>query len=96
MGWCKPGTACLYNILMMSELCTVLSFGAGSVTKLVDGNRVQRLFHPKYPEEYLDRPERRQAIWEAVEAFYTAPEQGTKEVDAFPMDTAQTAEEEQR
>lgn len=35
VGWCKPGTECAYNIIMMEELQTVLSLGAGGVTKLV-------------------------------------------------------------
>ena len=57
VGWCGPGTECLYNVCIMSELCTILSFGAGGSTKLADyrTNRIRRLFHPKYPAEYLER-----------------------------------------
>ena len=71
-GWCKPGAECLYNICEMSELCTVLSFGAGGASKLVDPvrNRIVRLFNPKYPAEYLERPEKGQANRAAIEAFY--------------------------
>ena len=70
IGWGKPGTECLYNILMMSELCTILSFGAGGSTKLVDrdANRIQRLFHPKYPEEYISRAAG--FDFAAIETFY--------------------------
>ncbi len=56
VGWCLPGTECEYNIVMMEELQTVLSLGAGGVTKLVDrtGGAIRRLSNPKYPKEYLD------------------------------------------
>ena len=72
IGWSEPGAECLYNIVMMSELCSVLSFGAGGATKLISRNKnqIKRLFHPKYPEEYIARPERREADFEAVAAFY--------------------------
>ena len=53
VGWCKPGFVNVYNICMMEELHTVLSLGAGGVTKLVEGGVVRRLANPKYPQEYL-------------------------------------------
>ena len=54
-GWCLPGTEGLYNIYIMEELHTILSLGAGGVTKLVDrrGNFIGRIFNPKYPYEYI-------------------------------------------
>jgi oxygen-independent coproporphyrinogen-3 oxidase len=57
-GWAKPGCECRYNLMMMEELCTVLSLGAGGVTKtvkrLADGSvRISRMFHCKYPLEYI-------------------------------------------
>ena len=72
VGWSEPGAECLYNIVMMSELCTVLSFGAGGATKLVNrkANQIKRLFHPKYAEEYVARPEGRGADFKAVAEFY--------------------------
>lgn len=60
VGYAKPGHEGLYNIYMMEEVHTVFAAGASSVTKLVsvpdaDGNvRIERLFQPKYPYEYLD------------------------------------------
>ena len=53
VGWCKPGWANAYNICMMEELHTVLSLGAGGVTKAIGGRTVRRLANPKYPHEYL-------------------------------------------
>ena len=54
-GWARPGAVCAYNIVMMEELQTVLSLGAGGVTKLVDPEHGQiiRLNNPKYAREYL-------------------------------------------
>lgn len=54
VGWCKPGTENLYNICMMEELHSVLSLGAGGITKLTDGSgKLTRLNNPKYAVEYL-------------------------------------------
>jgi oxygen-independent coproporphyrinogen-3 oxidase len=60
VGWCKPGTRCDYNIIMMEELQSVLSLGAGGITKLVDPStgKIERLNNPKYPKEYLDHWEK--------------------------------------
>ncbi|MDD6159791.1 MAG: coproporphyrinogen dehydrogenase HemZ [Oscillospiraceae bacterium] len=60
VGWCRPGTACDYNIIMMEELQSVLSLGAGGVTKLVDPQtgKIERLANPKYPKEYLESGEK--------------------------------------
>ena len=53
-GWCRPGFECLYNVYMMEELQTILSLGAGGVTKLLstDGRQIRRISNPKYPYEY--------------------------------------------
>ena len=63
VGWAQPGAVCAYNIVMMEELQSVLSLGAGGITKLVDPERrkIVRLNNPKYAREYLDR-------WEDVAA----------------------------
>ena len=55
VSWCLPGTENHYNIIMMEELQSVLSLGAGGVTKLVDrsSRRIVRLTNPKYPHDYL-------------------------------------------
>ncbi len=58
VGWSLPGRACLYNIYMMEELCTVLSVGGGGMNKvnLPDGKLV-RFHNPKFPEEYISQLE---------------------------------------
>ena len=76
IGWSRNGGACWYNIYIMSELCSILSFGAGGSTKMVDGGRIQRVFNTKYPAEYTQRPEKWQANQAAFAAFYReGPEQ---------------------
>jgi oxygen-independent coproporphyrinogen-3 oxidase len=55
VGWCKPGKEGLYNIYMMEETHSVLSCGAGAVTKLKapDSEDIERIFNFKYPFEYI-------------------------------------------
>jgi oxygen-independent coproporphyrinogen III oxidase len=71
VGWCKPGWENEYNICMMEELHTVLSLGAGGVTKAIGGRTVRRLANPKYPQEYLQNAAAIQAekaawTWETI------------------------------
>ena len=60
VGFAKEGAEGLYNIFMMEETETIFAVGAGAVTKLVKDNadgkdkRIERIFSPKYPYEYLD------------------------------------------
>ena len=70
VGWCKPGTENIYNICMMEELHTVLSLGAGGVTKEIGEGCVSRLSNPKYPQEYIRNAER---ITEEKRLWGTAP-----------------------
>lgn len=72
IGWCRPGAECWYNIYIMSELCSILSFGAGGSTKMVEPgtNHIERVFNLKYPKEYTERPEKGAANQAAFAAFY--------------------------
>ena len=72
IGWCRPGSECWYNVYIMSELCSILSFGAGGSTKMVEPgtNRIERVFNVKYPKEYTERPEKCLANQDAFAAFY--------------------------
>ena len=60
VGWCRPGTECFYNVTMMEELQTILSLGAGGVSKRVDRDTgwIERTNNPKYPLEYIGAAER--------------------------------------
>ena len=55
VGWCKPGSECLYNIYMMEELHTIISVGGGGMNKvnLPDGT-LKRFHNPKFPEQYIE------------------------------------------
>ena len=68
VGWCISGAEGLYNIYIMEELHSILSLGAGGSTKMVDAqrNRIERAFHPKFPLEYIQRPEK---LAENLESF---------------------------
>ncbi len=56
-AWSRPGGECWYNVDIMSELCSILSFGAGGSTKMVEPgtNHIERVFNLKYPKEYTER-----------------------------------------
>ena len=76
VGFSVHGHEGLYNIYMMEEIHSIFAAGAGAVTKLVDntgghdGSRtIERLFHQKYPYEYLEE-DKNQAFAKAAEEFY--------------------------
>ncbi|MHB1151008.1 MAG: coproporphyrinogen dehydrogenase HemZ [Eubacteriales bacterium] len=61
VGFSLPSCEGLYNIAIMEEIHSIFAVGAGSVTKLVCGRyaregqtKIERLFMPKYPYEYLN------------------------------------------
>ncbi len=56
-GFSKNNTEGIYNICMMEEIRTVISAGVGAVTKLVRGDRIERIFNVKDVREYLSRAE---------------------------------------
>ncbi len=72
VGWCRPGGTGWYNIYIMEELHTILSLGAGGSSKMVDQprNRIERVFNLKFPQEYIQRPEKIAANQAAFRAFY--------------------------
>ena len=72
VGWCRSGGTGWYNIYIMEELHSILSLGAGGSTKMVDParNRIERVFNLKYPQEYIQRPEKLRANQEAFRSFY--------------------------
>ncbi len=85
VGFAKEGHEGLYNVFMMEETQSIFAVGAGAVTKLVSydeesGNakRIERIFSPKYPYEYLreyenqrnlNKEERKQKINKILEFF---------------------------
>ncbi len=82
VGYAKPGAEGLYNIYMMEEVHSIFGAGASAVTKFVspmaaDGScRIDRIFEPKYPYEYLKEyeghagEEKVRQYMAAAQAFY--------------------------
>ncbi len=55
VGWERGNTESIYNISIMEELCSIISMGGGASTKLCLGEgRIERMFDPKYPAEYIE------------------------------------------
>ncbi len=73
VGWARSGTENLYNICIMEELCSIISMGGGASTKLCTGTgRIERVFAPKYPQEYIQRIEKVCADKRKIVDFYRA------------------------
>ena len=72
VGWCISGAEGLYNIYIMEELHSILSLGAGGSTKMVDAERgrIERVFHAKFPTEYIQREDKRQENLRAFRVFH--------------------------
>ena len=74
VGWQKDGTESLYNICIMEELCSIIALGGGGSTKLCMGNgRIERLFDPKYPAEYIGNIEKVLADKRKIVQLLTEP-----------------------
>lgn len=55
-GFSTPGRECLYNILIMEEMQSILAFGAGASTKRVlASGKIDRVVAPKNLPTYLDK-----------------------------------------
>jgi len=76
VGYAKEGYEGLYNVYMMEEVHSIFACGASAVTKFVslpakDGSvRIERLFQPKYPYEYLHADEREKRFAELEKTAY--------------------------
>lgn len=57
VGFCREGFEGLYNIFIMEELQSIRAVGAGAVSKVVGkkGEKIKRIFEPKYTYEYINR-----------------------------------------
>ena len=58
----------------MEELGTILATGGGASTKLVnrESGRIERIFNPKYPKEYIESIKNIIAQKTKIEEFYEA------------------------
>lgn len=55
VGYAKPGTMSTYNINIMEEKQTIIALGGGGSSKVIMGNRIERIFNFKDPLEYITR-----------------------------------------
>jgi coproporphyrinogen dehydrogenase HemZ len=55
VGYSRPGKEGIYNILIMEEKQTILSLGAGGMTKFVTGSRPIRVENVKDVANYINR-----------------------------------------
>lgn len=55
VGYAKDGFMSTYNVNIMEEKQTIIALGGGGSTKLVMGDRIERIFNFKDPLEYIKR-----------------------------------------
>lgn len=55
VGFSREGHESLYNIFIMEEIQTILAMGGGASTKMVKGDRIERVFNPKEASDYIKR-----------------------------------------
>ncbi len=54
-AFAKNGHESLYNIYIMEEIQTIFALGGGASTKMVKGDRIERVFNPKEAGDYIKR-----------------------------------------
>lgn len=70
VGYAIDGHACLYNIDMMEDVCSVIALGAGAISKRVWPGRekIVRSANLKQVQDYIaraaDMAQRKAALWE--------------------------------
>ena len=70
IGYAKPGTECIYNILIMEEKQTILAVGAGASSKFLlpkAKKKIERVENVKSVTDYIQRIdemiERKEHFW---------------------------------
>lgn len=55
VGYAKEGCYSFYNVNIMEEVQNIIAVGGGGASKLVKGDRIERIFNFKDPCEYIRR-----------------------------------------
>ena len=55
VGYAKIGTMSTYNVNIMEEKQTIIALGGGGSSKIIMGDRIERVFNFKDPLEYIRR-----------------------------------------
>ena len=72
IGWTLPNKESIYNICSMEEFQTIISMGAGAITKLVspDGKKIKRLANNKFPAEYIESDDKIISNGRKIRSFF--------------------------
>ncbi len=55
VGYAKKNCMSFYNVNIMEEVQTIIALGGGGSSKIVNGDRIERIFNFKDPAEYIKR-----------------------------------------
>lgn len=55
VGYAKKGFMSFYNVNIMEEVQTIIALGGGGSSKIVNGEKINRVFNFKDPIEYINR-----------------------------------------
>lgn len=55
VGYAKKGHESLYNVYIMEEVQSIIAMGGGASSKIVMGDRIERIFNPKDAADYINR-----------------------------------------
>lgn len=72
VGYAARDKMSFYNINIMEEIQTIAALGGGAATKLVSGDRIERIFNFKDPYEYIKRFDEIISKKEEILKFYGA------------------------
>ncbi len=86
VGYAKPGSECLYNVLIMEEVQSILAFGAGASTKIVyDDGRIERVENVKDIKSYIERIDE---MIDRKKTIHLDPQPAEKKVHLISRDVA--------
>ncbi|MCH5186366.1 MAG: coproporphyrinogen dehydrogenase HemZ, partial [Oscillospiraceae bacterium] len=55
VGYSKKGHEGIYNVKIMEEVQNIIALGGGGVSKIIKGDRIERVFNFKDASEYIGR-----------------------------------------
>jgi len=74
VGYAKKGTESVYNIKIMEEVQSIIALGGGGSSKLICGDRLERVFNFKDASEYIRRfdeiIERKEKSYNILKEFF--------------------------
>ena len=80
VGYAKPGYYSFYNVNIMEEVQNILALGGGGSSKIVVGDRIERVFNFKDACEYIKRFDEILEKKEEFKRLYIGMKSGQKEL----------------